>query len=421
MNDYLYGSDVLGADDGEMSAAVQAVVLAEKPLAPERARDLISFAIDALAEMNFFDRDEETTAWRDDMAEQLARMDETIAQAPAAALPDKATDVLSAAISAVAEMLDEGAEFYPQILRVQDRFLQSLGANIQVLGARTKQSGYIIGDDDDEAFFSEIVGGPAGWDNAETYAAGDVVYYNQRYWRAVREVKRPFLPVIMKGEVPGESDAWQEISPAQAYPGSNVMGDVDDVLGELAEVLGMFDIGQAQRTMNSLKPVTVGIAKSLVRGGQRVIAVAQVVSKANALPDTNTLATTAGHLQWHADKLASLKDDKAIYSSGDDAKKWTMQAFIESNAVEEGAAYLNEAWDAMWKEIATRLAELPKDVVQAVAKLPGAVFEAVTGIPSWAFYVGAAAVAGLVGYGAYRVLAGPAGGAVVGHYLGGRR
>src|SRR6185295_19076307 len=129
-------------------------------------------------------------------------------------------------------------------------------------------------------------------------------------------------------------------------PGSNVMGDVDDVLGELAEVLGMFDIGQAQRMMNGLKPVTVGIAKSLVRGGQKVIAVAQVVSKANALPDTNTLATTAGHLQWHADKLAVMKDDKAIYASGDDAKKWTMQAFIESNAVEEGAAYLNEAWDS---------------------------------------------------------------------------
>jgi hypothetical protein len=418
MSDYLFGNDVLGAaDDGAMPDAVQALVAAEKPMAPGRARDLISFAIDALAEMNFFDRDEDTMAWRDDMAQQLARMDERIADSAAAALPDKATDVLSTAISSVAEMLDEGGAIYPQILRIQDRFLQSLGVAIQVLGARTKQTA-VLGDDD--AFFSEIVGGPAVFDNTQTYGAGAVVYHRERYWRALRDVTPPFLPSLMSGDAPGDSDAWREISAAQAYPGSNVSG-VDDVLGELAEVLGMFDIGKAQQLMNGLKPVSVGVARALVRGGQQVIAVAQTVAHARDLPDIKTLATTAGHLQWHADKLAKLKDEKAIYSSGDDAKKWAMQAFIESNAVEEGAAYLDEAWTAMWQEIGTRLAELPKDIVQTIAQLPGKAFEAATGIPSWAFYVGTAALVGLVGYGAYRILAGPAGGALVGHYLGGRR
>src|SRR5262249_15996568 len=100
---------------------------------------------------------------------------------------------------------------------------------------------------------------------------------------------------------------------------------------------------------------------------------------------------------------------------------------IEQNAVEEGdqAAQLSwsKAWDdykTMWSEIAVALAALPQKIVQSVATLPGKAFEAATGIPSWAFYVGTVALTGLVGYGAYKILAGPVGGAVVGAYLGRR-
>lgn len=193
-----------------------------------------------------------------------------------------------------------------------------------------------------------------------------------------------------------------------------------DGIGDAYDVLGMFDIGQAQIKMNGLKPVTVGIAKALIRGGMQVMAVANMTAQQHSLPLQTNRDEVVGHLQWHVNKLGTLRDDKAIYASGDDAKKWAMQAFIEANSVEEGAAYLDESWTQMWTEIGQRLAELPKNVVQTIAKLPGQVFEATTGIPSWAFWIGGAALVGLVGYGAYRILAGPAGGAVFSHYLGRR-
>lgn len=194
----------------------------------------------------------------------------------------------------------------------------------------------------------------------------------------------------------------------------------DEIVGT-DELVGAFDIGAAQLKMNALKPVTVGAAKALIHGGQQVMAVANQTAKQPFykadLPGQTRRDEVTGHLKWHADALSKISDDKAIYSSGDDAKKWAMFAFIEANAVEEGAAYLSEAWSAMWTEIGENLAKVPQTILKAAASLPGKAFEVATGWPSWTLYVGSALLLGAVGYGTYQILKGPAGGAVVGRLL----
>jgi len=125
----------------------------------------------------------------------------------------------------------------------------------------------------------------------------------------------------------------------------------------------------------------------------------------------------AGNVQADpaADALAKLSDPTAIYASGDDLKKWCMQAFIDANAVEEGRARQEQIWTDMWTEIGAALAALPAEVAKAVVALPGKMFEAITGIPSWAFWVGGAVVVVLLGVGVWKLLvaAAPAAGHVV--------
>lgn len=357
MSEYLYGCDVLGADDGNFADAVRASACADRPISTERACALIDFTFHALTAMNRVDLEPETVAWRDDMARQLSDMNELIDSSSATTIPNKAADVLCDAVAAVAAMMEEGAEFYPQLELAKDRFLQSIGVGIQVLGAKTTL-------------------GP-------------------------------------RGQVLGASGIFEIDSPAEE--------DVEEVLSGLYTVLGMFDIGAARHQMDALKPVTVGAAKALIHGGQQVIAVAQEMSRASDLPDTNTLATTAGHLHWHQSKLAGLKDDKAIYDSADDAKKWTMQAFIESNAVEEGAAYLDEAWSQMWTEIGQNLASVPSKIISYTGGLVSNAVQSVTGLPMWAWSLAIVGGVGLVGYGAYKILSSSGGQNVLGAYFGARR
>lgn len=338
MSHYLYGCDVLGADDGDFASAISALIRAQSPLSTERAHYFIARAVDALAEMNFYDQEENTSAWRDDMAAQLARMDETIVASHASTLPDKATGVLCRAIADVAAMIDDGAQIYPHLALTEDRLLQEMGAKIQVLGAEENDA-----------------------------AGGD---------------------------------------------------EVDVVLGELADVLGMFDFNVERPKMDKLKPVTNGIAKSLVQHGLQVMSIAESTAKQHSLPGETDRLLAIGHLQWHVASIGkSPGGPNGLYGSADDLKKWVLQAFVEGNAVEEGAAYLEEAWSQMWAEIEKQLAELPKNIVQTIAKLPGKAFEAVTGIPSWAFYLGTAALVAGVGYVGYKIATGPVGGAVAGHYL----
>lgn len=176
-----------------------------------------------------------------------------------------------------------------------------------------------------------------------------------------------------------------------------------DVLG--TEVVGMFDIQAKQREMNTLKQVPVSVALVLLRYGQQAISEATQVAKAKSLPDLKTLDTTYWKLKWHEDELKKATNMGGIYAPGDDLKKWVMQAFIEHNAVEEGSAWIDNAWPRMWSEIKAALAALPSNIRAAASSA----VETVTGVPLWAWGVGAAALAGLLGFAAYKVATGPMG------------
>ncbi len=255
----------------------------------------------------------------------------------------------------------------------------------------------VLGDD-------ELLGdlGVRTWDNGETYEAGDVVYHNERNWRATRKVEAPWFPLFQSGEVPGESDAWWSVGAPQ--------------VNAPPPVLGAFDIQMKQREMNGLKQVTVGVAQALLSGGQRAIARARQLASKYAFPADNVRDIDEAHwkLQWHQGAIAGqAATPQALYGHGEDLKKWVVQAFIEANAAEEGAGTIEgmtigQMWVDMWTIIRKELAKLPAAMRKAVSDT----VEWWTGIPLWAWALGGAALVGVVGYGVYRVATGPAGGAV---------
>lgn len=188
-----------------------------------------------------------------------------------------------------------------------------------------------------------------------------------------------------------------------------------------AEILGEYDIAAHQRQLNTLKQVTVSIGRALLRGGQQVAR--QTIKSAQGgwfereLPGLTSLKKTQGHLDWHAAELAKQSDPTAIYAPGQDLKKWVMQAFIDSNAIEEGRAYQEQIWQDMWTEIGEELAKLPARTVAFVAETAGTLTRAAgsglaagLGIPPWLFWTGGAVALGAVGLGTYKLvmLAAPA-------------
>ncbi len=64
------------------------------------------------------------------------------------------------------------------------------------------------------------------FDNTQMYKVGDVVTYWGQYWQATRDVLPPMMPSIMKGDVPGGSDAWRSLSADEVV--SNVLGSMID-------------------------------------------------------------------------------------------------------------------------------------------------------------------------------------------------
>lgn len=147
--------------------------------------------------------------------------------------------------------------------------------------------------------------------------------------------------------------------------GNNFLGDVSSP---------SLDIAANDRAiaMANLKAVPVGIARSLLKGGQHAINSAQSEAKQPwyavemNLPGVTSRANCAAHLQWHQDALGKLSNDKAIYQSGDDLKKWVLQAFAEWDAVKEGTQQLKDAWHAMWKEIGENIENLVPQTVPSL-------------------------------------------------------
>lgn len=177
-----------------------------------------------------------------------------------------------------------------------------------------------------------------------------------------------------------------------------------------------FNIAQAQRNMNDLKPVTVEIARILLRSGWTTIKSAIDLAEGNwrlgthplgqDLPGKTARENVLGHLQWHMNTLASPEYATAkeftIYKPGDDLKKWVMQAYIESNAVEEGREALERAWNEMWEEIRAELRKIPAAVLAAAGSLASSIVEGITGVPLWAWILGGVTITAGLGYGYYR-------------------
>jgi hypothetical protein len=286
------------------------------------------------------------------------------------------------------------------------RGLDILGAGRTTLGPRGRNT--LLGWPEAHRK-AEILGASIQpWDNSVAYAAGAVIYDNHRYFRALRDVSPPFLPTLMDGDVPGTSDAWHEISEAQAYDPA-------------ATVLGMFDLNTVQGNMNALSPVTVEIARILLGTGRSTISQALVGAKQpwykSDLPGDSARKNVQAHLAWHANNIASIHgvdEQTTAYTAGDDLKKWVTEAFIEANAVEEGAAWLDAAWDQMWAEIQAKLAAIPRAIGQAAASViktaAGAAAEGAAagfGIPTWLLYVGVGATVLGGGYVYWKVSAHP--------------
>lgn len=187
--------------------------------------------------------------------------------------------------------------------------------------------------------------------------------------------------------------------------------DDDGIIVERIEVLGMIDIGSAQKQMNTIGQVTAGIAQLLLKGGQTAINGARTTASAKNLPGGTARDNVYWKLQWHQSALAPLAGTpNAIYGSGDDLKHWVMQAFIEANAVEEGAAYLDAAWTQMWNDIKIAIAALPA----AVAKV---VTEGAEGLETTTKWIigGVCVAAGVLLFAIYKTINGPLGKHVATH------
>ena len=248
-------------------------------------------------------------------------------------------------------------------------------------------------DDDDAGGLDDmsidLVGVEKGayWDNSKDYWTGDIVWYLGKFWRAVRPISSPTIPLFQSGEVPGTSDAW-----------------VEERNATLGAVVGGFDVGKEQLKMNALKVVPVSIARVLLDSGQKAIDHANMLATLRNLPNQTPRDTVVGKLRWHRDALDKLTDPNAIYASGDDLKHWVMQAFVEANASEEGAGTTDDMtiaqmWADMWTLVAKEIAKLPGALRSGLAK----VIEGVTGIPIWLWIAGGVLFVGVVGFGIWKV------------------
>lgn len=163
-------------------------------------------------------------------------------------------------------------------------------------------------------------------------------------------------------------------------------------------VVGMEDISARQQEMNQLKQVPVRVANVLLKHGLAAINGAIADAKQPwyrpDLPGGTARNNALGHLQWHQNTLSGLAgklDDN--YASGDDLKKYVMQAFIEANAVSEGASTSVVSfptwseWKKMWTEIGEELAKLPAEMRKAAFSATNWLVRSVTGLPIWAWGV----------------------------------
>jgi hypothetical protein len=175
--------------------------------------------------------------------------------------------------------------------------------------------------------------------------------------------------------------------------------DIKEIDGQLVlvprvTVLGAVDVATWQRQMNTLKQVPVSVAKILLKSGRDAITRAKSIAAANNLPGGGARDNTAWKLQWHAETLSKLSDPNAMYSSGEDLKKWVLAAYVEANAAEEGALWIAAAWSQMWSEIGAAIANLPKIIAQKINEAAGELL----GMPVWIVALGGLGILGVAAY-----------------------
>lgn len=285
-----------------------------------------------------------------------------------------------------------------------------------------------------------LVGGsPVAWDNASSYSAGDAVYNDGRYYRALRDISPPFLASLIDGEVPGKSNAWREITQQQAYalPGSvvgaedeetthkRVLHDVNNVLKEVAAfvpvlvlvgadvdvdaLVARFDtLDQTNRTVWSLW-VDNGHGAAL---DQRIASAAQKLLNEAIIP-TAELSLHSSVMAFH-DRFMKLSD-KITATPIDDAKSpvWSeVKAYFVDGAKLANLLDGTAAQTVKWSDV--------KDAAKQAAQGAGQALDTAKyvtyGLIGGAVLLGVGAL-----YAIYKIATGPTGGAIVGGYLGGRR
>ena len=392
MNAYTIGADILGTNANDSTAAL----CRTRPLSADKARKLIALCVRRLQGKGI---------GGSPTATQLVNIDESIVLSGKKVLPDSAADVLCG------------------------------------LAARSVGECEILGNDD-------IIG--SSHDPRPYWARGINPYLEvspiydhppDDEW-LVPKAGGGYQKVILGAdEVLGAGEMvpggwWYTGSHRGPWWGGNgPFMEVDDFVDPMMNVdptvlIGLIDIQSSQRRMNELKPVTLAVARALLSSGQEVIAKAVSVAKQpwyrSDLPGESARNKVYGKLQWHAAQLGAQHDDPntVMYASGDDLKKWVMQAFIEQNASDAGAeaaAWLEIKWNAMWEKIAAALASIPRQVRAALISAASGTIEAVTGLPLWAWLtilIGGTAVVGFIAYKLFFAAANTkAGVAVVSRYL----
>lgn len=197
------------------------------------------------------------------------------------------------------------------------------------------------------------------------------------------------------------------------------------------DMIGTIDIGAKQLQMNNLRTVPLSVARELLKGGQQAIDRAKSLATDFDLPGGTARDNVFWKLQWHDDNLAKQAgSNSTLYPSGDDLKKWVMEAFIEANAAEEGAKQqalaFGQIWTDMWTNVTDALAALPQAVAQVAVATAQTLKEAASGVKSTVIWTeaivigGAVLLGGGILYALYKVLVSDTGKAVATSYLGRR-
>jgi peptidoglycan hydrolase-like protein with peptidoglycan-binding domain len=141
---------------------------------------------------------------------------------------------------------DDGGELDPFADMLPDD--ESDGADTQaeddVVGSQ-----YLRGVDVVLGAGSDVVGDEVHppFDNTQIYRPGDIVTYWGQWWQATRDVLPPMLPMFMKGEVPGSSDAWRSMSALEVA--NNVLG-ADTIPSAGAVYTDKKTVGAVQTALN---------------------------------------------------------------------------------------------------------------------------------------------------------------------------